>query len=347
MSIVYDKSQGRIVESAILHSLKIRDMDIPSSFIGTAPLKVYFDNTYLCNLACKHCITNSSPHVETSNELDTDRVINIINELSSIGVLEIAIGGGEPFANKDWFEIFSSVVNSGMNLIVTTNGILLRSNEINKLKIISPLEVRVSLDGYKDIHDEIRGSGTYSSTIKTIESSIEQGLNITVRLTISSRSENNIDELFKDLSVIGVKAIKVAVTKNAGRARDSGGNIYVWKNNTTTLKNTLFTLAEKFGLLIQLSEDDFEVNSMFINDPKLRSTEADHCGAGFETCYITPHGEVLGCVTIENISFGNVTKQSFLDCWVNTISSKYRVESSKSPSRRLCDHLCNNCSKGQ
>ena len=67
-----------------------------ANFLPAAPLKVYFDFTNRCNLSCRHCITSSSPTVDTSNELRTSRITELVREMADMGCLELATGGGMP-----------------------------------------------------------------------------------------------------------------------------------------------------------------------------------------------------------------------------------------------------------
>ncbi|MEM5601586.1 radical SAM protein [Bacillus cereus] len=54
-----------------------------------------------CNLACKHCLRESSPFVDISDELNTDEVIQLFSELDNLGVIELAFSGGETTTRKD------------------------------------------------------------------------------------------------------------------------------------------------------------------------------------------------------------------------------------------------------
>ncbi|MBI2309380.1 radical SAM protein [Candidatus Collierbacteria bacterium] len=311
------------------------------SFQITAPLKVYFDFTYRCNLECRHCITESSPLVDISTELSTPRILELTSELANIGVLEIAAAGGEPFMHPDWKDIFKQVKSVGMNLIITTNGTLLTPLKAKELKQIDPMEARVSLEGGPSFHDKVRGNGAYSRAMRGLGNLVETGIKSTARLTLCRGANEELPVLFADLTKIGVQTVKVAVVKKAGRAAvESFGELWDYVPDAEAAM-WLLSLGKKHDLEVQLSADDFPVSDQDANDPKLRCPERSNCGAGFESCYISPNGEVLGCVTMPDLAFGLLHSESFLSVWQGKLAESYRRLAEAASGRRLCDSLCN------
>lgn len=320
---------------------KIRTGSIYTStaFLGIAPLKTYFDFTNRCNLSCRHCITSSSPHVDTSEELSTERIKELIAEIARIGVLEVATGGGEPLMHPDWASLFRAVTASGLNLIVTTNGLRLTDPATRMLKNINPLEIRVSFDGGPFMHEHIRGKNTYKRAMRGLERLIDANINCTARLTLCRGAEDELPILFDDLRSIGVSTVKIAVVKRAGRAATESGSYLVSGLPSQTEGYALIELGAKFGLTVQLSSDDFPVSVVDARDLKLRDAERQNCGAGLETCYITPKGQILGCVVMPDLRFGQLQTQSFVEVWEGTVAADYRRRATGTSNRRLCDAI--------
>lgn len=340
-SVFYDRFYGHLYRD---RPTEIAPDDLIYSspdFVPNSPFKVYFDLTNRCNLECKHCITSSSPTIDITGELATDRILSLINEFDEIGVLEMASGGGEPFVHKNWYEIFSAVTASGINLILTTNGLLLNPKTLEKLQDIAPLEVRISFDGGPQLHEYIRGPKTYAKALKGLGALAEKGFNVTSRLTLCEGAENEMDQLFFDLASTGVPRVKVALIKETGRAAtETGHNLLIKGDVVEAQMELLVTLGQVYGLHLQFSADDFPLTPHDANDPKLRDVARPNCGAGFETCYISPRGELLGCVAIPNIQFGVLHEASFTDAWQNKVSADYREKAMESGQRRICDALC-------
>jgi len=308
-------------------------------FVGTAPLKVYFDFTNRCNLSCRHCITSSSPHVDIAGELPPERIISLVNEMAQLGVLELATGGGEPLFHPHWTVLFESVTDAGMNLIVTTNGLLLTKKAIEELKRIAPLEIRVSFDGGPELHEHVRGANTYRRALRGLERLVSSQISATARLTLCRGAEEELPALFSDLQATGVGNIKIAVVKPAGRAATQTGSHLVGGIPGRDRAADLIGLGEQFGLTVQLSADDFPLSIIDAGDPKLRDIERPNCGAGFESCYITPKGQILGCVVLPELGFGELQSQSFRTVWEGKLAREYRQSADGVTTRRLCDGM--------
>lgn len=342
--VYYHKRTGRLYQNILT---ELQDgIEIPycnSKFLSNAPYRVYFDFTYRCNLECKHCITSSSPSIDTNGELSTSQILQLISEIANIGVLELVTSGGEPFAHPDWKTIFQHIITSGMNLIITTNGLLLlKPNIIEALKQINPLEIRVSFDGGAKLHEKVRGAKTYSKALLGLGALINNGLNATAKLTLCRGGNTEFSALFEDLAKIKVPRIKVTVVKGFGRASTDIGNHLLGFMADQPIAENLKKLGKKFDIEVQLSSDDFPISVYDANDPKLRNFQQSNCGAGFETCYISPKGQMLACVTMPHMEFGNIYEEGFLNVWQSKTAYNYRHKAQKCKKWKLCDGLCLN-----
>lgn len=310
------------------------------SFDATAPLKAYFDFTYRCNLQCRHCLTNSSPFVDTSTEFSTPRILELVSEIASIGILEIATAGGEPLIHPDWEEIFRRITSQGVNLVVTTNGLLLRPGTVEKLKSVHPLEVRVSFDGGPKLHEQVRGPKTYQRAIQGLSNLAKSGVNSTARLTLCRGDDEGLPQLFEDVKTVGAKTVKIAAIKEVGRAATEIGRHLLRDDINELTAAGLLALGEKFDIAVQLSADDFPIPMDKTNDPRLRDYQRKNCGAGFETCYIAPNGELLSCVTMPHMAFGLLHTESFQKVWRGKLAEDFRRLAEGGKDRRICDALC-------
>ncbi|MDO4595327.1 MAG: radical SAM protein [Tissierellia bacterium] len=118
-----------------------------------------------CNLNCIYCYANQGNYGRKNRLMNKDTINKIIDDLINKGVKNIEIVelfGGEPLINNN-IEYIVSKLNENFKIkkyIITTNG-------TQDLSIIEPIiaknnvKVAVSLDGPEDIHDELRGEGTF------------------------------------------------------------------------------------------------------------------------------------------------------------------------------------------
>lgn len=142
------------------------------------PEVLQFPITNNCNSRCIMCnIPNMKKNIK--NEIDCKTIKKILNDNIFSKVKYIGINGGEPFLKNDLLEIVeivSSLPNiKGISII--TNGFLTEIilKKLEKIKKICnskniKVDVTISLDGYKEIHDRVRGvPNCFNNTIETIE----------------------------------------------------------------------------------------------------------------------------------------------------------------------------------
>ena len=157
-------------------------------FNERSPLLVSWFITERCNLSCLHCSAGRTK----SPELSTGQVIDIIDSLKNLGTKLIKFTGGEPLLREDMVEIINQTHSRGLSVFLSTNGILFpeKVNEINKLD-----GVTLSLDGPEEIHDHIRGRGSYGKTIEAIKTAKDKRIPLSISATLNSLNLESINHL--------------------------------------------------------------------------------------------------------------------------------------------------------
>jgi len=306
------------------------------TFTEGAPLRVYFDPTYRCNLRCRHCITSSSPDAVNTNELSFQRIQQLFNELASIGVLEIVFTGGEPFILPRIFDIIKCAQDAGLNTIIASNGTLITMEKAKKLAELNVRDIRISIDGWKPINDDIRGVGAYKMAIEGLKNLLLTEVPVSVRMTHRKNIHNNLEYLFKDLNEVGITNLKAAVIKEAGNALLEENSDLLGYLPTEKAMHHLITLGKRYGIFVELSSDDFDFEPVIEGDKKLRKNRHNTCGAGFETAYISPEGNVLICSSIPHAILGNIKDCLFIDVWEGQIANNYRSQATACGEKKAC-----------
>jgi radical SAM protein with 4Fe4S-binding SPASM domain len=133
-----------------------------------------FHLTKACQLECIHCYADSSPHVDRSNELPTERWQKLAIDFGKNGGESILFTGGEALMHKGCLDIMRTVRDAGMKVTLFSNGILIPkyAKEIHELAN----SVQISLDGPDAAtNDLVRGTNTYKKIIKAIDLLVAQG----------------------------------------------------------------------------------------------------------------------------------------------------------------------------
>lgn len=139
-----------------------------------------------CNLSCEHCLVSSGPQREQG--LPDEVVRRVIDQAVALGAERFFLTGGEPLARPDALGLISHIVGRhGLDLVLMTNGTLLKGDRLAALAALPPdrLRVQVSLDGASpEVNDPIRGTGSFARIVDGIRSAVGAGLRTTITMTL-------------------------------------------------------------------------------------------------------------------------------------------------------------------
>ena len=109
------------------------------------PLSVTFEITPRCNFRCIHCYLGH--HRDEIQELSTEQIKYILDELSENGTLFVTFTGGECMLRKDFPELYMYAKRKGFMVCVFTNAFTLNSELFRLFEEYPPFFVDVSLYG--------------------------------------------------------------------------------------------------------------------------------------------------------------------------------------------------------
>jgi sulfatase maturation enzyme AslB (radical SAM superfamily) len=141
----------------------------------------------LCNLACKTCYIESSPHNDALVYLSAAEVDRYLDEAEGLGTREIGFTGGEPFMNRDIIAMLRSALDRGFEVLVLTNAMRPMRRFENQLKVLvlehgERLTMRVSLDHHSQaIHEAERGPRTWDKALDGLRWLARHGFRIIVK----------------------------------------------------------------------------------------------------------------------------------------------------------------------
>lgn len=194
---------------------------------------LWFNTGTRCNLQCQNCYIESSPTNDELLFITTAEVETYLNEIESesLNTKKISFTGGEPFLNKDMLPIISLCLQRGFEVLILTNAYRAIDRYISELDALNQtypnkLMLRVSLDHYTaDIHEQERGSKTFTKTMQTFKKLHDSGFNV----SIAGRSLA--DESMQD-ALLGYQktldAFKISLTVA------EGNNIVIFPEMSTT-----------------------------------------------------------------------------------------------------------------
>lgn len=147
--------------------------------------------TRLCNLACKHCYADSSPFVDTSDQMATEDWLRVIDDFAAAGGERILYTGGEALTHPDCALLLRRSRERGLNVTLFSNGVLVgRHLDLIKQTVD---QVQISIDGPDaSTNDPIRGLGTFKRARDAVEILLEAGVPVRVSMVVM---EENIADI--------------------------------------------------------------------------------------------------------------------------------------------------------
>ena len=180
------RAQGYLKTESVVQDIFHPYTPYLGDFLNRKITQITLQLTQGCNLRCKYCVyseeANTHQRSHSAKHMDWDMAKKAIDFLydHSIDSQDVAIGfyGGEPLLEfsliKHCVE-YAKQLFDGKKLLftITTNGTLL-TDEIIKFLDQENIQVMVSLDGPKEIHDKNRvfagsSEGSFDTIVKNLE----------------------------------------------------------------------------------------------------------------------------------------------------------------------------------
>lgn len=148
------------------------------------PLNVMFSVTNRCLSHCSYC---NIPK-RKQQELTTEQIFNLIDQLTENGTERLGLWGGEPLIREDIGRIIDYAKGKGLYVTLDSNGYLV-PEKIDHLRNLDHLIL--AFDGDEKTHDKNRESGSFKKVIKAIETATKK---IPV-WTITVLTKHNLDSI--------------------------------------------------------------------------------------------------------------------------------------------------------
>ena len=148
---------------------------IPITVVPAVPLlaldTVWFQVAgTLCNLTCSHCFITCGPTNRRHAMMSRAETRPYLDEALALGVRDLYFTGGEPFLNRELFDILEDALAIAPSTVLT-NATLIDAARAAQLRALEQgsrysLEVRVSLDGLDPAsNDALRGEGSFAEAL--------------------------------------------------------------------------------------------------------------------------------------------------------------------------------------
>jgi len=345
--------------------LRLMYQSLPMYFMKNGyslpPVNLYLSVNSNCNLKCKMCDIGQENikgsfyrniAKEEKTELSFDLVKKIIDEVSAFKPT-IHICCVEPLLYKDIGKVCRYITDRGMNVDLTTNGLLLekRAEEIIYGRVRN---LWVSLDGPPDIHDSIRGvKGAFELVKKGLQMinylKKADNLKFPVLNCLFVTSNHNyfcLEDFVKSVYDFGFKRLLISnmnfVTKELSEKHNARfGNKYISYPANVDKVEPLAVDTEVLYQQIQKIKKDYipAYNGSIIFSPSLgRQGLKDYyhnhqvlvtrtrCFLPWGSAQINADGEMIIFSRCLPVTFGNIKDISFLELWNGVKMREFRKD---------------------
>jgi MoaA/NifB/PqqE/SkfB family radical SAM enzyme len=263
------------------------------------PLSAHVKLTENCQAKCISCDYWKS---RWQDGIDTERAVELLNEITDAGIGTLRLTGGEPLLRKDLFRILQKANSHRFKrIIMQTNGLLIKKlhEQIND----SPIShLAVSMDGVKETNDVIRGiRGYFDLGMEGIK--LLRGKHVTISVTLNGMSAGELEtiaQMARDVGAdVGYNILSQSLFFIKNADLDS-----MWPERVEVPKITGF-------LSDTLKRPAYEVDYVrkYYNQGEL---EEPACVLGYLQVFVLSNGDVLtGCYPLEPV--GNILRDKLAD----------------------------------
>lgn len=328
------KNIYKLGELALMKNYKEQEL------INHRLIDLFWECTLTCNAKCKHC-GSSAEKKKYDGELTTEEIKNAFKQIASdmdASKILINVTGGEPLVRKDLCEVMEYATNElGFHWGMTTNGILLTEENIEKLRKANMETISISIDGIEETHNKFRGvPNSYQIIINNIKNLKKAGYvkHIQVTTVFHKENINQMEELYQIMLGLGLDSWRLVSMDPIGRANENDNLLL----NGKEIKQLLdFIKSKKKDRRLEVTygcpgflglEYEKEVRKNYF-----------YCRTGINVASILYNGDLFVCPNVprmKRLIQGNIKADNFKDIWNN----KYKEFRTKN--RTECDK-CEKC----
>lgn len=258
-----------------------------------ALFQVEIDVTSKCNANCSFCFQGT--HENKYYDMSLEKIVNLLDDLRSMGTFFIGFSGGEPFARADFLEILNEAKKRKFRISVISNGMLLSKSDIDRLAELQIDRVTISFHGIsQDTYLKsfgINNPSCFSRAIENIDYMLQKGISLGIAITVTKYNIGELEEITNFFLQKGLKSSDINY-------------------------NMLLSGKRKINELMPTQEQITE-NVNYLSQKIGKEEKHALCNAGIISCSIDSRGYVYPCTFFNNY-VGNIFEQSIKDIWENS-----------------------------
>ena len=184
------------------------------------PLLLIAELSYKCPLHCPYCSNPLSIGSDRyQDELSTVEWARVFDEAADLGVLQLALTGGEPLVRRDAEELVRASAKAGLYSTLVTAGTPFTEKRAKALLEAGLDHVQISIQDSDPVEsDRIAGVRSFSKKIDAAHVARELGFPLTINVVLHRQNLDRIEAIIALAEELGARRVELANTQYQGWA---------------------------------------------------------------------------------------------------------------------------------
>jgi pyrroloquinoline quinone biosynthesis protein E len=276
------------------------------------PSTLVAELSYRCPLHCPYCSNPLDIGLESyRRELDTEHWIRAFRQARGLGVLQLALTGGEPMLRRDLVELCAGACDAGLYSSLITAGTLFTRERGEALKAAGLDHVQISIQSPDAAdNDRIAGNKSFEKKIAAARVARELDFPLTINCVLHRQNLDRIEEVLELALDLGAQRLELANTQYYGWAVANQEALQPSWEQLRRGEEAVQRFRERVGPKVDVL---WVLPDFYEELPK-------PCmgGWGRTTMVVAPNGDVLPCqaaATIPGLRFANVREHPLAWIW--------------------------------
>jgi len=277
-----------------------------------SPLTLVAELSYQCPLHCPYCSNPLEIGAETyRRELETEHWLRTFRQARGLGVLQLALTGGEPMLRRDLVELCAGARRAGLYSSLITAGTLFTRERAEALKAAGLDHVQISIQSPDAAeNDRIAGNRSFAKKIAAARVARELDFPLTLNCVLHRQNLDRIEAVLDLALVLGAQRLELANTQYYGWAVVNQAALMPTREQILRGEEAVRRFRERVGPAVDVL---WVLPDLYESLPK-------PCmgGWGRTAMVIAPNGDVLPCqaaATIPGLEFANVRERPLEWIW--------------------------------
>jgi pyrroloquinoline quinone biosynthesis protein E len=273
--------------------------------------------SYRCPLHCPYCsnpLEIGAPRYR--DELGTADWARVFAQAARLGVLQLALTGGEPMLRRDLPELCAAARDAGLYSSLITAGTLFDDERAHELRRAGLDHVQISIQSPDPAeNDRIAGNRSFEKKLAAARLAVDLGFPLTINCVLHRQNLDRIEEILALALALGAQRLELANTQYYGWAVPNQAALMPTRDQLERAEQAVIGFRERVGPRLDIL---WVLPDYYEDLPK-------PCmgGWGQTAIVVAPNGDVLPCQaasTIGDLPLDNVAEHPLEWIWTESVA---------------------------